>query len=130
MTHLEEFAKLERMVLAKLSEGALIGSLKSLNQEFSGSLKISNPKIIKSLLNFWKIKNWLIRTEPAHDEISLNLKLPAKDATKWIERKLLLSQFVVRYLHDLLKNQKDKIDKQQYFVYLEFSIGELQKAFN
>ena len=130
LTHLEEFAKLERMVLAKLSEGALIGSLKSLNQEFSGSLKISNPKIIKSLLNFWKMKNWLIRTEPAHDEISLNLKLPAKDATKWIERKLLLSQFVVRYLHDLLENQKDKIDEQQYFVYLEFSIGELQKAFN
>ena len=76
------------------------------------------------------MKNWLIRTEPAHDEISLNLKLPAKDATKWIERKLLLSQFVVRYLHDLLENQKDKIDEQQYFVYLEFSIGELQKAFN
>lgn len=130
LTHLEEFAKLERMMLAKLSEGALIGSVKSLNQEFLGSLKNSNPKIIKSLLNFWKMKNWLVRTEPAHDEISLNLKLPAKDAAKWIERKLLLSQFVVRYLHDLLKNQKDNIDEQQDFVYLEFSIGELQKAFN
>ncbi|MDO5357190.1 MAG: RecQ family ATP-dependent DNA helicase [Conchiformibius sp.] len=130
LTQLENFAQLEQALLAKLGqEGALTGSLKSLNQAFSDSLKFVNPKIIKSLLNFWKTKNWLARTENAHDEIALSLKLPAQDAAKWIKRKLVLAQFVMRHLYSLLQEQTEDSDEKQDFAYLEFSVGELQTAF-
>lgn len=128
---LEQFRALEQALLTKLSEeGALRGSLKAINQAFSDSLDFINPKMLKSLLHFWQMKNHLGRTESAYDEISLTLKLSAHDTSQWIERKQILAQFVVQYLHELLKNQKDVASETQDAAYLEFSVGELQIAFN
>lgn len=133
---LNKINQLEKFLLDKLqaNDGFLIGTLKSLNQEcseHSGSLKDVNPKIIKSLLHFWRIKNWLTRTEPAHDEISLTLKQSTHELRDWIARKHQLAQWLMGHLHQLAQQQAalNTVPSSSDFVYVEFSIGELKQAF-
>ncbi|SSY70855.1 RecQ family ATP-dependent DNA helicase [Alysiella crassa] len=131
ITRLSHLADLERALLAQFKEhdGVLHTSYKALNQLFSGSLKFSNPKIIKSLLAFWKIKNWLGRAETQYDEIALAMKLPLPDVAQWLERKHFLAQFAVRYLHDLRDLSHQAAAENPDLAYVEFSLGGLQKAF-
>lgn len=127
---LNQFAQLERFLLNKFQdEGVLRTSLKMLNQECSGSLKTVNPKMLKAVLTFWKMKNVLARCENAHDEVALTLKSSAKQLSAWLDTTHLLAQFVLRYLYEIQKTQSLEQQEKSELAYVEFSVGELLDAF-
>jgi ATP-dependent DNA helicase RecQ len=123
------FSKIENFLFAFLEEKEKVFHLKELNElaEESGLMDVS-PARIKTIINFWAIKNWIkrhnenfsnhhIRILCLHDKASLKKKL---------EKRHSLASFIIEYLYR--KTHGDaKSDKGEAFV--EFSVHELKDAF-
>lgn len=117
-----EYAILEQFVQGN---GELYTSYKQLNQCLQND-KIS-VKLIKSVLNYWKIKNWIKRSDEPYQEISYQLTLTQQDIDELIDKKSQLSQWLIDYLYEL--SQVQHIDSQTDDVLVDFSLMSLQKAY-
>lgn len=116
----------------QLGEGVLCTSLKALNHKFANQYhhdKIS-PKTIKSLLTFWKIKNWIKRAEESYQEINYELNHSYDDILAFMQNKKEKAIWLAGYLYQLAQAQnKEKSDKSNETLPVDFSLGELQSAF-
>lgn len=126
---LNKILKVETALLAAWHESEASWSLKQLNQAVQQHFQAANPKQIKSLLNFWKIKNWLGRDDDIHhsDSVGLVLRQSVEDLRQLLARKAELAEFVVRYLSQLPRNLDNTSSDLSE---VNFSIGELKQAFN
>ncbi|UZA54268.1 RecQ family ATP-dependent DNA helicase [Moraxella bovis] len=116
----------------QLGEGVLCTSLKALNHKFANQYhhdKIS-PKTIKSLLTFWKIKNWIKRAEESYQEINYELNHSYDNILAFMQNKKEKAIWLAGYLYQLAQAQnKEKSDKSNETLPVDFSLGELQSAF-
>lgn len=127
------FCKIENFLLLKFEEQEKTFHIKELNEEAEakGCEYVSTNKI-KTLINFWAIKNWVKRQNLEYSKnhfvvICLHSKELLKEK---LEKRHELAKFIVDFLYEKSKysNSNDLIEKEEVLV--EFSVHELKAAYD
>lgn len=127
----DSFGKIELFLLTLIDQKEKIFHLKELNEqaEAIGSVDV-NTKKIKTIFNFWAIKNWIKRYNlESRNHISTLSLLPREILKDRIERRLALAKFIIELLYKRsYENQPNQIkDKDE--VLIEFSVHELKALY-
>ena len=125
------FGAIERCLLKFIDEHDKVFNLKDLNEslEADGCSDVS-PNKIKTIINFWAIKNWIDRTHSnrSKDHFKAKTKQSADLTKERFENRHALSVFIIEFLYKKLNTIKtDGPEKEE--VLIEFSIQELQKEY-
>jgi len=126
---LESFAKIENFLLPELEEHEKVFNIKELNE---GALESNctnvNPNKIKTVLNFWAIKNWIKRKNHnySNNHISIICNHPKDILKDKLEKRHLLSKFILKHLFNKTLNTQDKDTVSSNEILVEFSVHELR----
>ena len=124
---LESFAKIENFLLPILEEHEKVFNLKELNE---GALENNcanvNPNKIKTVLNFWAIKNWIKRQNHNYSKnhVSIICNQPKDILKDKLRKRHLLSKSILTYLFKKTQNNQDTNKSNEILV--EFSVHELR----
>ncbi|WP_125722527.1 RecQ family ATP-dependent DNA helicase [Flavobacterium ustbae] len=130
---LETYSKIENFLLPLFTEDECVFNLKELNEgaEKYGCENVNTNKI-KTLINFWSIKNWIKRKNLDHTKnhiavLCLQNKEQLKDK---LEKRHELATFIITFFYDnkmsnIANNQEDKEE-----ILVEFSVHELKSAYD
>src|SRR5690554_6261189 len=125
----EAFSRIENFLLPLLQEEEKTFHLKELNEQAEESgCKDVTPNKIKTIINFWAIKNWIKRH---NEEYSKNhvviLCVQSKQSLKEkLEKRHELAKFLVKFLYEK-SNLIPEIGKEEVLV--EFSVHQLKDEF-
>jgi ATP-dependent DNA helicase RecQ len=125
----ESFLIIEKILLSELGEQEKTFNLKEINENISKSgCQDTSTKKIKTILNFWAIKNWIKRQNL---ENSKNLVSIVPIRTKEvlldkINRRHWLSKYIIEYLYTKVINEKAPDSGE---IPVEFSVIELKDAY-
>jgi len=127
----ESFAKIEIFLLSILENFEKLFNIKELNEDAleHGCLNV-NPNKIRTILNFWSIKNWIKRQNQNYSKnhISIICTQPKETLKEKQEKRHELSKFIVRYLFDKMREgQGDNSAENEVLV--EFSVHELKESY-
>ncbi|NUO07370.1 MAG: RecQ family ATP-dependent DNA helicase [Candidatus Brocadia sp.] len=132
LTIAETFSQIEIFLLSIFEEQEKIFHLKELNElvEENGCKKAS-PNNIKTIINFWAIKNWIKRQnmEYSNNHILVVCIQPKEVLEKKMEKRHELAIFIVDYLYGKINANIDKDGPKKEEVLVEFSVYELKEAF-
>lgn len=125
------YGVIENFLCPLFEEQEKIFHIKELNEqaEKAGCKDIS-PAKIKTILNIWAIKNWIKRQSKSYSKnhiVALSCQ-PADDLKEMLEKRQVLSEFIVNYLFDksnILQNSHH--EKEEMLI--EFSVLELLESF-
>jgi len=122
------YSKLESFLLTVLAEDEKTFHIKELNElgEKYGCDDISLQKL-KTIINFWAIKNWIKRKTQgaAKNHISLLLNSSKDQLRQKLELRHLLTQFIV----DVLFEKSNDAPTTENLALVEFSVQELKQAY-
>jgi ATP-dependent DNA helicase RecQ len=126
------FSKIEKFLMPELNEEEKTISLKELNEkaESIGCEEVSVNKI-KTILNFWAIKNWIKRriTDYSKNHMVV-IALHSEEILKEkLEKRHELAKFLVEYLYKKSSANTSKEDEANEEVLVEFSVHELKTAY-
>ena len=128
----ESFSKIERFLLSVFEEQEKTFHVKELNEqaELNGCEDVS-PNKIKTLLNFWAIKNWIKRQnlEYSRTHVTVVCVHPKGTLHEKFEKRHELSKFIVDYLYEKSRLNLSEDDAQKEEVLVEFSVHELKAAY-
>ncbi|MCT4646068.1 MAG: AAA family ATPase [Carboxylicivirga sp.] len=126
-------SRIEKFLTTQFEEQEKSFHIKGLNEqaEESGCADVS-PNKIKTIINFWVIKNWLKRKQ--HDYSKNHLTILSiyseSELKKKLEKRHELASFIVDYLY-LKSNEKLSLeDKNKEQILVEFSVHELKKEYD
>ena len=127
----ETFAKIENFLLPLFEEEEKTYHLKELNEaaELYGCGDV-DPTKIKTVINFWSIKNWIKRQNLKYSKnhfaaLALHPRLLLKDK---LEKRHELAKFIIALLHQRSMNvQESDVAKDEVLV--AFSVHELKVAY-
>ncbi len=129
---LNSFAKIENFLLPLFEEQEKTFHIKELNEDAEANgCEGVNIKKIKTIINFWAIKNWVKRKtlEYSKNHVVV-LSLSSQDVLQEkLDKRHELSMFIVDFLYEksnLIISAEDA-DKEEVLV--EFSVHELKSAF-
>ncbi len=128
---LETFSKIENFLLPLFEQEEKLFHIKELNEqaEASGLFDISTNKI-KTVINFWAIKNWIKRKSLDSKNHIAVLALFSKDVLlEKLEKRHALAQFIVEFLYERSNINITKEDAEKEEVLVEFSVHELKSAY-
>lgn len=121
----DSYRKIEDFVLSELKEEESEYHLKEINEKavLSGAENCT-PVKLKTIINFWAIKNWIQRkhTELSRQFIHITLAMPKNDFRGKLERRHLLAKIITEYLYKKASEQKSTDEE----VLVEFSVQELK----
>lgn len=126
---LESFAKIENFLLRVLEEDEKVFNLKELNE---GALEDNctnvNPNKIKTLLNFWAIKNWITcqNQHYSKNHVSIVCNQPKDILTSKLEKRHSLAKSIVEYLFNKTRIVQDTHTVESNEILVEFSVHELR----
>ena len=128
---LKSFWQIEKFLLTVLADEEKILHIKELNEQAEeNECKNVTPNKIKTILNYWTIKNWIKRktTEYSKNHIAV-LCLHDKEALEAkLTKRYEVARFLVEYLYDKSNiNTSDVGIKDEVLV--EFSVLELKEGF-
>ncbi|MFM2387546.1 MAG: hypothetical protein RL660_2303 [Bacteroidota bacterium] len=106
--------------------------IKQLNEqaEAAGCRDVS-PTKIKTIINFWAIKNWIKRHNKDYSKnqiVAISCQ-PIEELRKRLEKRHILAEFVVNYLYKKSNIILEEVEAEKDEVLVEFSVLELQAAF-
>lgn len=128
----ESFSKIENFLLSVFEEQEKTFHVKELNEEAEqkGCDDVS-PNKIKTVINFWAIKNWIKRQNLQYSKnhiaaISLHPRALLKEK---LEKRHELAKFIIGFLHEKsnFNVTEDEVEKDEVLV--EFSVHELKAAY-
>ncbi len=128
----ETFSQIENFLLPVFEERKKTFHIKELNEDAEGKgCKDVTPNKIKTIINFWAIKNW-IRSH--NEEYSRNhvviLCLQSKASLKErLEKRHELARFIVEYLYNKSDSNNAQSEKEKEEVHVEFSVHELKNEY-
>jgi ATP-dependent DNA helicase RecQ len=128
----ETFSKIETFLLPFFGEEEKVFHIKELNEkaEEKGLNDISTNKI-KTIINFWAIKNWLKRKNLDSKNHIAVAALHPKDILKVkLEKRHALAKFIVELLHEKINLNASKDDLNKDEVLVEFSVQEIKNAYD
>ncbi|KRT15004.1 ATP-binding protein [Pedobacter ginsenosidimutans] len=127
----ETFRKIENFLLPVFKEQKRTINLKELNEE-AESLGFSDftPNKIKTIINFWTIKNWIKRQNhsASKNHITVITTPLLGSLTGNLNKRHELARFIVEYLYDKSNSSKENAEKDEVLV--EFSVHGLKDAFH
>ena len=128
----ESFAKIENFLLPLIEEQEKTFHIKELNEEaeLDGCYDVS-PNKIKTILNFWAIKNWIKRQNIQYSRnhmavISLH---PRELLKEKLQKRHELAKFIIEFLHEKSITNVTEDDAEKDEVLVEFSVHELKTAY-
>jgi ATP-dependent DNA helicase RecQ len=129
----EIYGKIENFFLSVLKEEESIFHLKELNEEAEkNGCECVNTNKLKTIINFWSIKNWIKRKNLEHTKNHIAaLCLQSKEQLKdKLEKRHELATFIVEFFYDKAINEtiNDQMDKDEILV--EFSVHELKASYD
>lgn len=98
---LDKFVKLERFILTQLVDEGISVNLKELNDRaLTEGLKSANIKNLKTIVNFWRIKGFIEKSE-YHNQNRTDLipKLPTSKLEYKLDKRIDICKFVVDELY-------------------------------
>lgn len=126
---LETYASMEKCLLTLLDEEKHTFSIKALSEqlEMAGCQGVS-PNKIRTIMNFWVIKNWIKRKnlDYSRNHLSIAFCLQKTELTNKLQKRHELAGFIVRYLFSKNNEGKGGNDQDQP---IEFSVFELKDQF-
>ncbi len=128
----ETFSKIENYLLPEFEENEKTFHIKELNEEAekSGCIDVT-PNKIKTLINFWAIKNWIKRHNEAYSKnyVVVVCVQPKESLQEKLERRHELAKFLIEYLYEKsnLNIAIDETGKEEVLV--EFSVHELKDEY-
>ncbi len=127
----ETFRGIENFLLNQIDETEKTYSLKALNEaaEAEGCRDVS-PRRIKTVLNFWAIKNWVKRHQKDFSSQFLVVKAaePLEKLKEKLEKRHELARSAVEFLYEKSRVAKTE-SEQSDEVLVEFSVQELIENF-
>ena len=129
---LESYSRIEKFLLTILEDREKTINVKEINEqaEACGCKKVT-PVKIKTILNFWAVKNWIKKhnEEYSKNHITIYNLQPKRMLEEKAALRLELAQFIVEYLYE--KNSKEKKDNSsgEEVVKVEFSVLEIKEEF-
>lgn len=128
----ESYRRIENFLCPLFAEEEKSFHIKALNQlaEENGCKEVS-PHKIKTILNFWAIKNWIRRYNKDYSKnhiVAMSCQ-PVAEMQARLEKRHELATFVVNYLYDKSNRVADDGEAQSPEVLVEFSVLELLEAF-
>jgi ATP-dependent DNA helicase RecQ len=128
----ESYCKIENFLLSELSQEEKTFHIKELNEraEAQGCEDVT-PNRIKSLINFWAIKNWIKRQTLQYSKnhfaaVSLH---PIEHLKEKLARRQELTKFIIEFLHKRSSLNENLEDSEKEEVLIAFSVYELKVAF-
>jgi ATP-dependent DNA helicase RecQ len=133
LTITQSYRLIENFLCPLFDEQEKSFHIKELNEraEESGCKDVS-PNKIKTLLNFWAIKNLIKRHNKDYSKnhiVAISCQ-PKEELKERIERRHILAKFVVDYMYDKSNNILEDGETEKNEVLIEFSVLELQAAFD
>jgi len=128
----EIFNKIENFLLPLLEDDEKEFHIKQLNEdaEKEGCESVNTSKI-KTILNFWVIKNWIKRRNPEYSKnhVVILCVQPKALLKEKLEKRYELARFIVEFLYEKnnLNAPEEGAGKEEALV--EFSIHELKMAY-
>lgn len=124
----EAFSKIENFLLPIFGQQEKTFHVKELNEdaEQSGCAEVT-PHKIKTLINFWAIKNWIKRQnlEYSKNHIAVICLLPKEQLKEKLAKRHELAKFIVEFLYE-----KSNLNAGKDEVLVEFSVQELKTAYD
>ena len=127
----KNYGMIENFLCSMFEEEEKVFHIKDLNEEAerAGCRDVS-PAKIKTIINFWAIKNWIKRYNKNYSKnhIAAISCQPKEELKERLEKRQTLAEFIVNYLYGKshFQSQEDT-DKEEILV--EFSVLELLEAF-
>ncbi|MBL7729344.1 MAG: RecQ family ATP-dependent DNA helicase, partial [Dinghuibacter sp.] len=127
----DSYRKLEVFLLSVLKEGEnAVYHLKEINEQaIASGIHDSSPNKIKTILNFWAIKNWVKRQQAAYSKNHIQLALLT--SKKELEEKQAARHFLAREITGFLYQRSRQYQPDNQYadeVLVEFSVLELKEA--
>ena len=126
----QAYGQIEKFLCTQFDEQEKSFHIKELNEQAEAKgCKDVSPAKIKTVLNFWAIKNWIKRhnKDYSKNHIAAISCMPAEELSLRLEKLQILAEFIVAYLYEKSKNVIEKGEKEDVLV--EFSVLELLDAF-
>jgi len=126
------YSQIENFLLPKFDEEEKIFHLKELNEsaELNGCKEVT-PNKIKTIINFWAIKNWIKRHNDnySRNHITVKYTQPKEIIQEKLKRRHELAKFIVDYLYLKSRENLAKSEPEKEEVLVEFSIHELKEEY-
>lgn len=129
---LNSISKIEKFLVTQFEEQEKSYHIKELNEKADeyGCSDVS-PNKIKTIINFWVIKNWIKRKQ--HDfsinHITILSNFSEPEIKEKIERRHELASFIVDYLYLKSNENISESDKNKEQILVEFSVHEIKKEY-
>lgn len=128
----ETFSKIENFLLPLFEEQEKTFHIKELNEEAEAKgCDDVNTNKIKTILNFWSIKNWIKRQnlEYSKNHIVVICQQPKDSLKEKLEKRHELAQFIVEFLYEKSNLNVSIEDVVKDELLVEFSVHELKVAY-
>ncbi|MBS1588042.1 MAG: RecQ family ATP-dependent DNA helicase [Bacteroidetes bacterium] len=128
----QSYRMIENFLCSLFEEQEKSFHIKELNEEAEekGCQDVT-PSKIKTVLNFWAIKNWIKRYNKDYSKnhiVAISCQ-PKDELKERLEKRHILAEFVVGYLYDKSNKIIEEGETTKDEVFVEFSVLELQDAF-
>jgi ATP-dependent DNA helicase RecQ len=127
----DTFSKIENFLLPYVQEEEKVLYLKELNEEAEAKgLADTNTSRMKTLLNFWAIKNWIRRKSlDSKNHIDILPLYPQEVLKDKLEKRHALAKFIVEFLYKRSHAAAMEEDAGKDEVLVEFSVHELKAEY-
>lgn len=128
----DAFRQIEDFLQPLFEEQEKTFNIKELNEQAEqAGCKDVSPNKIKTIINFWAIKNWIKRHNQEYSKNHvLVICCQPKDVLKEkLEKRHELARFIVEYLFEKSNLQPDKDKTESEEILVEFSVHELRDSF-
>ncbi len=129
---LETFCKIEKFLLSFVEQQEKIFHIKELNEKAEqAGCSNSSTQRIKTVFNFWSIKNWIKRRsmEYSKNHLALAALYPTELLKDKLEKRHELAGFIVDFLYEKSLSETSQDDAGKQEVLVEFSVHELKSAY-
>lgn len=129
ITITETYRQLEEFFLEQLAEQEKTYNLKELNElAVVAGCQYVSPNKIKTIINFWSIKNWIKRQnlEYSKNHIVIICAQPKNVLHEKLKKRHVLAKFIIEFLYEKIDNNAD--DKAEEIL-IEFSVVGLKEAY-
>lgn len=127
----EIFSRIENFLLPLFEEDEKGFHLKELNEKAENqNIADININKIKTVINFWTIKNWIkYKNADSKNHIAVILLHPKEVLKQKIEKRHELAKFIIEILHEKTNEIPSESDMIKDEILIQFSIQELITAY-
>ena len=129
----ESYGLIENFLCPLFDEQEKSFHIKELNEQAEeNGCKDVSPNKIKTLLNFWAIKNWIKRHNKDYSKnhiVAISCQ-PKEELKERLDKRHIIAEFIVGYLYEKSNTVIEEGEPEKDEVLVEFSVLELQEAFS